>query len=95
MTNLEKDTIMGFVKVMAAGCVAVAMMGGAALAEECTDAMLEERQEALGKWMQDNPEKAPGIEGAVKKVEAKYGGEPPRDKQCQALDELMEEMKKL
>lgn len=95
MTDLKKDTSMSFVKVMAAGCVAVAMMGGAALAEECTDAMLEERQEMLGKWMQANPDKAPGVEGAVKKVEAKYGGEPPREKQCQALDELMEEMKKL
>ena len=63
--------------------------------EECTDAMLQEKQEALGTWLQANPDKAEKVGDAVAKVEEKYGGEPPREKQCDALDELMVEVKKL
>lgn len=87
---------MTLVKWIAAGSVAMMMSAGAAMAaDECTDAMLEERQEALGAYLKDNPEKAEKIGDAVATVEKKYGGEPPREKQCQALDELMEEVKKL
>lgn len=87
---------MTLVKWIAAGSVAMMMNAGAAFAaEKCTDAMLEERQEALVAYLKDNPEKAEKMQDAVKTVEAKYGGEPPRDQQCKAMDELMEEVKKL
>ena len=87
---------MTIVKWMAAASVAVVMSAGSALAaEECTDAMLQEKQEALGTWLQANQDKAEKVGEAVATVEKKYGGEPPREKQCDALDELMEEVKKL
>lgn len=54
-----------------------------------------ERQKALGEYLQANPEKAAKMDQAVAKVEEKYGGEPPREKQCDAMDELMEEVKNL
>lgn len=86
---------MNLAKLIAAGSLAFALTTGTALAE-CTDAMLQEKQEVLGKWLQDNPDKAEKVGEAVKKVEAKYGGkEPPREKQCDAMDDLMEEVKKL
>ena len=87
---------MNIVKWAAAGSIALMMSTGAALAaDECTDAMLEERQEALGAFLKDNPDKAEKMGEAVAEVEKKYGGEPPREKQCQAMDELMEAVKKL
>lgn len=85
---------MKIAKMIAAGCVAVAFSTGAAFAE-CTDADLEKKQEELGAWLQANPDKAEKVGEAVAIVEKKYGGEPPREKQCDALDELMEEVKKL
>lgn len=87
---------MTFAKWIAAGSLVLAMGTGSALAaDECTDAMLTERQGALGKWLQEHPDKAEKVGEAVATVEKKYGGEPPREKQCDALDELMEEVKKL
>ena len=88
---------MTFGKWMAAGCVALVVGStGAALADdECTDDMLMQRQTTLGEYLQANPEKAAKMDDAVAKVEEKYGGEPPREKQCDAMDELLEEVKKL
>lgn len=87
---------MTFARLIAAGCVALAIgAGGALAAGECTDEQLKERQDALGEWLQQNADKAEKIGEAVAVVEKKYGGEPPREKQCDALDELMEEVKKL
>lgn len=88
---------MTFGKLMAAGCVALVMGStGAAMADdECTDDMLLERQKVLGEYLQANPEKAAKMDQAVAKVEEKYGGEPPREKQCDAMDELLEEVKNL
>ncbi len=86
---------MSIVKLIAAGSVAILMTAGtAAAAEECTDEMLEERQEAFGAYLEAHPDKAETVGDAVAIVEKKYGGEPPRDKQCEAMDQLLEEIKK-
>ena len=85
---------MNIAKMIAAGCVAVAFSTGAAFAD-CTDADLQKKQEELGAWLQANPDKAEKVGEAVATVEKKYGGEPPREKQCEAMDLLLEEIKKL
>ena len=84
-------------KWVAASCVALIMGSGVAVAAEaeCTDALLEQRQKAFGAYLQENPDKAEKVGQAVATVEEKYGGEPPREKQCEALDELLVEIKKL
>lgn len=87
---------MTLTRLIAAGCVGLAIGAGSALAaDECSDAQLKERQDALGTWLQQNPDKVEKVGEAVAMVEQKYGGEPPREKQCDALDELMEAVKKL
>ena len=92
-----KEAIMTFEKWIAAGVVAAALSAGPAYAadDDCTDDALTARQEALGAYLQEHPEKVDMMGDAVAKVEEKYGGEPPREKQCQAIDELLEEVKAL
>ena len=82
---------------MMAGLFALALTPGAALAADdaCTDEMLTKKQEALGAYLQANPEKAAKMHQAVAPVEAKYGGAPPREKQCMAMDDLRAELEKL
>lgn len=69
----------------------------AALAAEdaCTDAMLEDRQTALMAFMEANPDKAPAVMEIIGKIEAEHGGEPPREKQCAAMDQVLTEAKAL
>ena len=88
---------MSIEKWLAAGCVAVAMSMGSALAAEgeCTDEMLEAKQGELFAYLQANPEKGEKFESAVAEVEEEYGGEPPREKQCEAMDKLMAAVKAL
>lgn len=82
-------------KWLAAGCVAVVMSMGSAFAAEgeCTDEMLEAKQNEFGAYLQANPEKGEKVEAAVAQVEEEYGGEPPRERQCEALDKLIETIK--
>lgn len=88
---------MSIEKWLAAGFVAVVMSAGPALAAdgECTDEMLEAKQGELFAYLQANPEKGEKLETVVAEVEKEYGGEPPREQQCEAMDKLMAAVKAL
>lgn len=75
--------------------LALAVTPAVAADTTCTDAMLQERQDALMAFMQANEDKAPQIMKIIAKIEAEHGGEPPRDKRCAAMDRVLKEAKAL
>ncbi len=84
-------------RVLGAALVALSLGAGSAMAagDACTEEMLEERQAALMAFMSENPDKAEAVMGLIEEVEKDYGGEPPEDKQCEAMDRLLEGAKAL
>lgn len=64
-------------------------MGTSSAKGDCDEASRQTRQAALGEYLKANPEKTSKIQDAVATVEADYGGEPPLDEQCEALDKLL------
>lgn len=57
--------------------------------DDCDEEDRTVRQAALGEYLQENPEKTAKMQEAVATVEADYDGEPPLEKQCEALDKLI------
>ncbi len=88
---------MTYAKTLGGALLAIALGTGSALAAdgECTEAQLEAKQDQLFEFMSANEDKEAEFEEALKAVEAKYGGEPPREKQCEAMDKLLERVKAL
>jgi len=79
-------------KIMMAGTALVALTlgAGAAMAANgvCTDDLFEAKQGDLMAYIGENPAKAAKLEDVAAEVEKDYGGDPPEEKRCEAMDKL-------
>lgn len=75
--------------------VAAALGFTPAHAEECTDDELGERQSKVMQFIADNPDKEADVMALIAKAEERNGGEPPREKICEEMRILVEEIGKL
>lgn len=73
--------------------IALGLSAGSAVAAGCSEADFEAKQKELMEHIKANPGKASKIEGLAKEVEKEYGGEPPVDKRCEAMDKLTAKVK--
>lgn len=72
----------------------IAFLGtGAAFADDCSDEDVADRREIVIAFLDENPEKEPEFSALAASVEAEYGGEPPREKLCEAMDKVIAGLK--
>lgn len=74
----------------AVGALALAISPvGSAFGKACTDAVIEEQELQIEKFVEDHPDRLQGVVATIAEVESEYGGEPPREKMCEALDKVL------
>lgn len=77
-------------KTVMAGIAGVALLGGAAFAQDCTEEAAEEKSQELFEIVQADPSKAEDLEAAILQVEEEYGGEPDESEVCEALQKVID-----
>ena len=78
------------IKHLLAAAATFAILGtGAAVANYCSDEDVAERREKVIAFLDQNPEKEPEFSALAANIEAEYGGEPPREKLCEAMDKVI------
>lgn len=82
------------IRHLLAAAATFAIMGtGAAFANDCSDEDVAERREVVIAFLDENPEKEPEFSALAASVEAEYGGEPSREKLCEAMDKIISGLK--
>ena len=80
--------------ILAGATLLVAGLGtGAAFADNCSQADSEKKRDELVAYIMENPGKADMVTPIQKEVEKDYGGEPPAEKRCEAVDKIMTKLK--
>ena len=84
---------MNILRLAGATVVAVGLGAGAALADACSQSDFEKKRGELIAYIDANPAKALLVTPIQKEVEKDYGGEPPAEKRCEAVDKIIVKLK--
>ena len=66
-----------------------ASVAAAAQGAACTDARVNEQQQGLKKFVEENPAQQMAVVNTIAEVENEYGGEVPHERRCEVLDKVL------